>query len=104
MATAQSAVQYPIIYPTLPGVEELVEDIRGILESGRVTVGNQVSRLEDDVCVRTGVKHTIGVSSGTSGLMLLIRALNLPEGSEVITPSFTFAATSHALLWNRLKP
>ena len=104
MATLQTAIRYPIINPTLPTAAELQEDMQRILSSGRVTVGDQVRGLEQDVCSLTSVRNTIAVSSGTSALMLLLRSLNLPDGSEVITPSFTFAATSHALLWNRLKP
>lgn len=104
MSTAQSSITYPVISPTLPDPAELLEDMRTIFRSGRVTMGRHVAALEDDVRARTGVKHAVALSSGTSGLMLLIRALELPTGSEVITPSFTFAATAHALLWNGLKP
>ena len=96
--------RYPIIRPTLPEPEELLDELRAVMASGRVTVGEQVAALEKQVCDRTGVEHAVAVSSATSGLMILIRALDLPAGSEVITPSFTFAATSHALLWNGLKP
>jgi len=78
--------------------------MEAIFKSGRVTVGPCVAALEQDVCKRTGARNTIAVSSGTSALMLLLKALNLPAGSEVITPSFTFAATAQALLWNGLKP
>lgn len=104
MATTAAPIRYPIICPTLPDARVLQQDLQRIFTSGRVTVGAQVAALEDDICTFTGVRHTIAVSSGTSGLMLLLRALKLPRGSEVITPSFTFAATSHALLWNGLKP
>ncbi len=104
MTTAQSSITHPLISPTLPDPAELLEELRNIFQSGRVTIGRHVAALEDEVCARTGVKHAIALSSGTSGLMLLIRALDLPKGSEVITPSFTFAATAHALLWNSLKP
>jgi dTDP-4-amino-4,6-dideoxygalactose transaminase len=44
------------------------------------------------------------MSSCTAGLMLAIRALELPAGAEVIVPSFTFAATAQALVWNGLVP
>ena len=97
-------MRYPIVCPTLPEVGELEADLRAILASGRVTVGPQTAALEEEVCARTGVRHAVAVSSGTSGLMLLIRALGLPAGGEVITPSFTFAATAQALLWNGLRP
>ncbi len=97
-------MNYPIISPTLPDPAQLLDEMRRIFASGRVTLGEQVAGLESDIRERTHVKHAIAVSSGTSGLMLLLRALDLPKGSEVITPSFTFAATSHALLWHGLKP
>lgn len=102
--TDQSRVRFPIISPTLPDPALLAEDMRAIFSSGRLTCGEQVAGLESDVCERTGVGHAVAVSSGTSGLMLLLKALGLPKDSEVITPSFTFAATSHALLWNSLRP
>lgn len=104
MTSVQTPIRYPIICPTLPDASELLQEMQPVFASGRVTVGPNVAALEADVCARTGVKHTIAVSSGTSGLMLLLRTLDLPQGSEVITPSFTFAATSHALLWHGLKP
>lgn len=104
MPVSNAPLRHAIISPTLPDIDELLDEMKSILESGRVTVGEQVAGLESEVCSRLSVKHTIAVSSGTSGLMLLLRALDLPKGSEVITPSFTFAATSHALLWNGLKP
>lgn len=95
---------HPIVHPTLPEADELLDEMRVILASGRVTTGGQVAAFESEARARTGAGHAIAVSSGTSGLMLLLRALGLPRGSEVITPSFTFAATAHALLWNGLKP
>lgn len=94
----------PVISPTLPDPLELLPEIRAVFASGRLTCGRNVADLEERVRDLIGVRNVVAVSSGTSGLMLLLRALGLPEGSEVITPSFTFAATVHALLWNRLKP
>jgi dTDP-4-amino-4,6-dideoxygalactose transaminase len=102
--SVQSLVSYPIVKPTLPDPADLLDELRIAFSSGRVTVGPNVEALEHQNCARTGVKHSIAVSSGTSGLMLLLRALELPQGSEVILPSFTFAATAHALLWNGLRP
>jgi dTDP-4-amino-4,6-dideoxygalactose transaminase len=61
-----------------------------------------VARLEGAVAERLGVKHCIAVSSCTSGLMMVLRALGL--SGEVIVPSFTFFATGHAILWNGLRP
>ncbi len=102
--TLGTAIKYPVVCPTLPDISEIRELVERILSSGKVTTGEQVAALESEVCERLEVRNAIAVSSATSGLMLLIRALELPQGSEVITPSFTFAATAHALLWNGLKP
>lgn len=99
-----TTVRYPLIKPTLPNVGELVDQLDKIFEGGRVTCGQNVEALEKEVRELIGVKHAIAVSSATSGLILLFRALDFPPGSEVITPAFTFAATAHALLWNNLKP
>ncbi|MDH7602740.1 MAG: DegT/DnrJ/EryC1/StrS family aminotransferase [Armatimonadota bacterium] len=95
---------YPLIRPTLPDPDEILDQVRTAMQSGRVTCGSNVEALEKEVSNLIGVKHVIAVSSATSGLVLLFRALGLQEDSEIITPSFTFAATAHALLWNRLKP
>jgi dTDP-4-amino-4,6-dideoxygalactose transaminase len=102
--TAPGAVELPVFCPTLPAVDELQEMLLPILSSCRITVGAQVKALELEVCQRVGVQHTVAVSSGTSALMLMLRALALPVGGEVITPSFTFGATVQALLWLGLKP
>ncbi len=103
-ASAPANYRYPVVCPTLPDPAELLPEFRAVFSSGKLTCGPNVAALEERIKAKTGAKHAIGVSSATNGLMLLIRALGLPSGSEVITPSFTFAATVHALLWNGLRP
>ena len=94
----------PIIRPTLPTFREFEELIRPGWEEGLVTVGSVVRVFEQEVCRRTGAAEAVAMSSCTAGLMLAIRALELPAGAEVIVPSFTFAATAQALVWNDLIP
>lgn len=48
--------------------------------------------------------QTRSVVSGDIGLVLTIAALDLPAGSSVVVPSFTFNSTINAVLWNRLRP
>jgi dTDP-4-amino-4,6-dideoxygalactose transaminase len=96
--------QMAIIRPTLPALEEVVDLIRASWDSGVVTVGTTVRSLEEEACRRTGARYAVALSSCTAGLMLAPRALALPAGAEVIVPSFTFAATAQALLWNGLVP
>jgi dTDP-4-amino-4,6-dideoxygalactose transaminase len=94
----------PIIRPTLPTFEEFAQLVRPGWEEGRITVGSLVEAFEHEVCRRTGAPEAVAMSSCTAGLMLAVRALELPAGAEVIVPSFTFAATAQALVWNGLVP
>lgn len=93
---------YPIIRPTLPDFSEVEEDFRKIWESGMLTTSRVVRELEAMVAEYCGVKHCIATANCTSGLVLLVKALGLK--GEVILPSFTFAATGHALVWNDIEP
>jgi dTDP-4-amino-4,6-dideoxygalactose transaminase len=94
----------PIIRPTLPTFREFEELVRPGWEDGLVTTGPIVRAFEQEVCRRTGATQAIAVSSCTAGLMLAARAMELPAGAEVIVPSYTFAATAQALVWNGLVP
>lgn len=94
----------PIIKPTLPALEDIFSMMQTGWESGIVTVGPTVRSLEEEACRETGARYAVALSSCTAGLMLVPQALGLRPGMEVIVPSFTFAATAQALLWNRLIP
>ena len=91
-----------IAQPETPDISATLARLRTVLESGCFTNGVEVERLEHEVADALGVAHCVAVSSCTSGLMLVERCLNLR--GEVITPSFTFFATAHGLLWNGLRP
>jgi len=97
-------MQLPIIRPTLPSLSEISQLIGPSWDSGTVTVGPTVRALEEEVCHQTGASYCVALSSCTAGLMIIPGALGLPPGKEVIVPSFTFAATAQALLWNGLIP
>jgi len=94
----------PIIRPTLPPLEDVSALLAESYASGVVTVGQIVRELEAEARRTTGAKEAVAVSNCTSALMLSWRALGLPVGGEVICPSFTFAATAHAIVWNGLVP
>jgi dTDP-4-amino-4,6-dideoxygalactose transaminase len=92
----------PIVRPALPAFEEMAGGVQEILSSGMVTKGRYLREFEAALAEHLGVRHAIGVSSCTSGLMLVYRGLGL-EG-EVVVPSFTFMATVSALIWSGLRP
>jgi dTDP-4-amino-4,6-dideoxygalactose transaminase len=91
-----------VAVPSVPAAKSVLGDIEGILESGVLTNGPYVRELEDRAADYLGVRHCIAVSSCTSGLMLVLRASELY--GDVVVPSFTFAATAHAVVWNGLRP
>ncbi|PIN86301.1 hypothetical protein COV19_05835 [Candidatus Woesearchaeota archaeon CG10_big_fil_rev_8_21_14_0_10_44_13] len=92
----------PITKPTMPEFSRLIVGIRKILESGMITNSTYVAEFEKETRSVLGVKNAVALSSCTSGLMLLMKAMKLK--GEVILPSFTFSATGHSVIWNNLKP
>jgi len=88
--------------PLLPSLGNAVGYYERAFEMGSITNATIVEHLEAAVAERLQVKYCVAVSSCTSGLMMLLRALGLK--GEVIIPSFTFFATGHAALWNGLRP
>jgi dTDP-4-amino-4,6-dideoxygalactose transaminase len=92
----------PITKPTLPKLDALKDRFEDIFTTGMITNSKYARQFEKALCDYIGVKHTMALSSCTSGLMLALKTLNLK--GEVIIPSFTFSASGHALLWNNLKP
>jgi dTDP-4-amino-4,6-dideoxygalactose transaminase len=91
-----------LVRPTVPDPEAVARDVRTILDSRVLTNGPFAERLEERAAAYVGVRHCVSVASCTLGLMLALRALGL-RGS-VVVPSFTFAATVHAVAWNGLSP
>jgi dTDP-4-amino-4,6-dideoxygalactose transaminase len=92
----------PFVRPAVPDPEEVLDDIRSILTSGMLTNGSYVRALEERTAGALGVRNCVAVASCTAGLMLVLRASDL--AGDVILPSFTFAATAHAVVWNGLRP
>lgn len=66
--------------------------------------GVYIERFEKAVAQYTGRKYAVAVNNGTSALILAVRALNLPPGSEVIIPSFTIISCALACIDNGLAP
>ena len=92
----------PLSRPSIADPKTVGRDVEAIVRSGLLTNGPFVRRLEARAAEYLGVRHCVAVSSCTSGLMLVLRAAELT--GEVIVPSFTFAATAHAVDWNGLRP
>ncbi len=74
------------------------------LETGWVVQGPYVARFERMFAAFTGAAHALAVSSCTTGLHLLLHALGLRPGDEVILPSFTYVATANAVEYCGARP
>jgi dTDP-4-amino-4,6-dideoxygalactose transaminase len=96
------APRIPLARPAVADPARVAADIERILRSGVLTNGPYVQELETRAAFYLGVEHCVAVSSCTAGLMLVLRALDL--AGDVVVPSFTFAATVHAVDWNHLRP
>jgi dTDP-4-amino-4,6-dideoxygalactose transaminase len=94
--------RFRFIRPLLPTIKEVMAHYQPAYVNGLLTNAALVEHLEAAVAERLQVKYCVGVSSCTSGLMMVLRALGL--NGDVIVPSFTFFATGHAVLWNGLQP
>ncbi|WP_027002080.1 DegT/DnrJ/EryC1/StrS family aminotransferase [Hugenholtzia roseola] len=75
-----------------------------ILEKGWFILGEQLHNFEKNFAAYCGVTHCVGVGSGLDALILALKALDLPAGSEVIVPAHTYVATILAVLHNQLTP
>jgi dTDP-4-amino-4,6-dideoxygalactose transaminase len=73
--------------------EEEIAAVVACLRSGWITSGPKVAELEEIFRERTGAPHAVAVASATAGLHVLLLALGIGEGDEVVTPSLTFAST-----------
>ena len=76
---------------------EIDAAMRRVLEHGQFIMGPEVRRLETVLADYVGVKHTIAVSSGTAGLEIALRALEIGRGDEVITVPFTWISSAEVI-------
>jgi dTDP-4-amino-4,6-dideoxygalactose transaminase len=80
-----------------PLLGELKERIAGVLDSGRFILGPEVKAFEEESARRLGVGDAIGVANGTDALVLVLDALGVGPGDEVVCPAFTFYATAESI-------
>ena len=73
--------------------EELDDAARRVMASGQYILGPEVSAFEEEFAAYCGTRHAVGVGSGLDALRLILLALELTPGDEVIVPSNTFIAT-----------
>ena len=95
-------MKIPLSGPDITEAE--IAAVVAVMRSGRLSLGAKLCEFEAGFTTYLDVPFTVGVSSGTAGLHLAMRALGIGEGDEVIVPSFTFIAAANAVAYERATP
>jgi dTDP-4-amino-4,6-dideoxygalactose transaminase len=87
-----------------PLKDEILSGIEHVFDGMQLFLGENVQALEKDFAQFCGARFGVGVSDGTSALQVILRAMDIGPGDEVITVSHTFIATAEAILLVGAKP
>jgi dTDP-4-amino-4,6-dideoxygalactose transaminase len=77
---------------------ELLGAVDRVLASSRFVLGPEGAALEAELAGRCGVRHGVGVGSGTDALRLALAAVGVGPGDEVVTPAFSFVASASTIV------
>ena len=77
--------------------DEIEEALIKVFRSGKYIGGEEVASFEKAFALATETSYSVSCNSGTDALILALRALNIGQGDEVITSSFSFFATAEAI-------
>jgi UDP-4-amino-4-deoxy-L-arabinose-oxoglutarate aminotransferase len=78
--------------------EEDINEVVGVLRSGWITNGPKNAAFEEKIAEYTGSKYAVSLSSATGGMHILMKAMGLGPGDEVITPSLTWVSTANMIV------
>ncbi len=92
----------PFSRPTIS--QAAIDEVVACLKSGWITTGPRVKQFEDDLKAYLSAPHVLSLTSATAGLHLVLVALQLKPGDEVITTPMTFAATLNTIVLAGGKP
>jgi dTDP-4-amino-4,6-dideoxygalactose transaminase len=87
-----------------PLIEELGERFAAVLDSATFIRGPNVAAFEEEAAAYLGVERAVGVANGTDALVLVLDAMGIGPGDEVICPAFTFYATAESIARRGAKP
>jgi len=82
----------------VPLKDEIITGMEAVFESMQLFLGKNVQALEKDFAAYCGAQYGVGVSDGTNALQIILRALDIGPGDEVITVSHSFIATAEAIV------
>src|SRR5919198_4143772 len=89
------------LFDTRTPVEPLLPAIRAklgeVIDASRFILGPELEAFERELADYLGTRHAIGVGNGTDAITLVLRALGVGPGDDVVVPSFTFYASAEAI-------
>jgi dTDP-4-amino-4,6-dideoxygalactose transaminase len=106
-ASTKPKIKVPLLDLSLqngPLLAEIARSMDEVIRSNDFVLGPRVEAFEKQAADYLGVKHAIGVSSGTDALVCALMAIGIQPGDEVITPSFTFFATAGSIARLNARP
>jgi perosamine synthetase len=92
----------PMSSPDITDAER--QAVAAVLQTPNLSMGARINAFETAFQEYTGCKHAIGVTSGTTGLHLCVRAAGINAGDLVITTPFSFVASTNVILFERAIP
>ena len=84
-----------------PSIDKVINEV---LSTAQFINGPEVKAFQSELQDYLGVKHVIPCANGTDALQIALMSLGLKPGDEVITPSFTYIATTEVIALLGLKP
>jgi dTDP-4-amino-4,6-dideoxygalactose transaminase len=79
--------------------KEVLAEVKEVFREGDFILGKRVGELEKEIAAYCRSPHAVACASGTDAILLVLKALNIGPGHEVVTTPFTFFATAGAI-WN----
>lgn len=95
-------MKIPLSRPDITKKER--DEVLRVLKTPHLALGPKLAEFEEKFASYIGTKYALAVNSGTSGLHLVIRALGIGRGDEVITTPFSFIASANCILYEGAKP
>jgi len=81
----------PFCKPSI--TDDDIAAVTEVLKSGWITTGPHNAAFEQDICSYTGAANAVTIASATGGMHIVLMALGIGPGDEVITPSMTWVST-----------
>ncbi|HEY4523534.1 MAG TPA: DegT/DnrJ/EryC1/StrS family aminotransferase [Candidatus Paceibacterota bacterium] len=100
--TKPSIDSIPLASPDITASE--IEAVLAVLATPNLSLGPKLKEFEEKIAAYTGTKYAVAVNSGTSALHLIIKAMGIGPGDEVITTPFSFVASSNCIIFEGAKP